>query len=720
MMGQSIAALASIALVTSCTTSSSAPPLGTNQLALYRDTWGVPHVYAHSEKDGFYGLGYAVAEDNLETLLRVYLEISGRAASVFGPEAVEGDAAARLWRIAEDAQAGFARLPAQVQADHRAFIAGVERFMRDHPERKPAWSPELAEWMPLASTHSFNLFLSVFQRGQGFADCGVREEVGHFRTAWLATARSAASNQWVIAPSRTASRTTMVWADSHSSFAFARNEIRLHAGDLHVSGILPLGMALPLIAHNNDLAWSYTAGGPDVSDCYRIETDPDDPGRYLYDGDWRRFSQVTVRIDVAGAAPVERVLEYSDHNGRLNPIIARSGSAAFAVSSAYAGEAAAGEAQLHAMLRASTIDEFATAHETLGLFPENVMAADRHGSTYYVSFGRVPERDSAYAWNSPVPGNISATQWRGYHGLADLIQERDPAAGWIRNTNNAPDVTVAASIGDIPAYIFNDDSGRSNERGDRSAALLAANAGITTQDALRIGMDELWPQTEAFQVSLRQALAAADTEAWQPAARLTLERLLAFDGFARRSSREALAWYAWRGALLSRARNAGLDLGEFESAILGAQALNAAQTAEVLEAVHDASDTLETRFGGMEAELGDVFRIGRGGTDLPLGGVRVPDLSGSESTLRAFGCAWNEGRTRCSADSGQRHPMLTVFGAHVQSWSAVPFGQSALASSPHHSDQSLLASEARLKPTYFAWRELREHIVSSVILDPRR
>lgn len=718
MIVRTVSAVLSLVLLAGCATSPPAPAPGQGQAALYRDDWGVPHIYAQSEADGFYALGYAVAADNLEGLLRVYLELSGRAASVFGPGAVEGDAAARLWRIAEDAEAGFARLPARVQANHRGFIAGVRRFMRDHRERTPAWAPELEDWMPLASTHSFNLFLSVYQRGQGFEDCGVRAEVARFRSAWLEAARTAASNQWVIAPSRTAGQATIVWADSHSSFAFARDEVRLHAGELDVSGVMPLGMALPLIGHNNDVAWSYTVGGPDVSDCYRIETDPDDPGRYLYDGAWRRFIERTVTIEVAGAAPVERTLEYSDHNGRLNPIIARVGGAAFALSSAHAGDAAAGEVQLDAMARARSIDEFAAAHALLGLFPENVMAGDRHGRTYYVSFGRTPVRDAAYAWNAPVPGNTSATQWRGYHDLGDLIQERDPAAGWMRNTNNAADLTLSRSPRAVPAYIFNDVSRRGNERAARSAALLGADAAITADEALAIGMDETWPHTAPFQTALRQALAAARSHSDAGAGDEVLERLLAFDGRAHPSSREALAFYAWREALRAHAETEGLDAAALQSAIINGEALSDAQAAAMRQAVRDAAQMIETRFGGLETTYGDVFRIGRGATDLPLGGVRLPALTGSEATLRAFSCAWSEDRRRCRANSGQRHPMLTVFGdARVRSWSGVPYGQSSRRNSPHYSDQALLASEARLKPTYFHWSELRDHIASRTLLD---
>ena len=28
------------------------------RVTIYRDTWGVPHIYADREADGFYGLGY--------------------------------------------------------------------------------------------------------------------------------------------------------------------------------------------------------------------------------------------------------------------------------------------------------------------------------------------------------------------------------------------------------------------------------------------------------------------------------------------------------------------------------------------------------------------------------------------------------------------------------------------------------------------------------------
>src|SRR5262249_12706763 len=61
-------------------------------VTLYRDPWGTPHAYADREEDGFYGLGYAQAEDRLSTILTLYLRVRGEEASVFGRDFIDADA----------------------------------------------------------------------------------------------------------------------------------------------------------------------------------------------------------------------------------------------------------------------------------------------------------------------------------------------------------------------------------------------------------------------------------------------------------------------------------------------------------------------------------------------------------------------------------------------------------------------------------------------------
>lgn len=55
-----------------------------HRLAIYRDQEGVPHVYSHTKKDVYFGMGYAQGQDKLWTLFLKRIFIQGRLAELFG------------------------------------------------------------------------------------------------------------------------------------------------------------------------------------------------------------------------------------------------------------------------------------------------------------------------------------------------------------------------------------------------------------------------------------------------------------------------------------------------------------------------------------------------------------------------------------------------------------------------------------------------------------
>jgi len=62
-----------------------------------RDAWGVPHVFAKREVDGFFGLGYVCAEDRRLQMELFRRRAHGRLAEVFGEKFVDTD---RRFRVA--------------------------------------------------------------------------------------------------------------------------------------------------------------------------------------------------------------------------------------------------------------------------------------------------------------------------------------------------------------------------------------------------------------------------------------------------------------------------------------------------------------------------------------------------------------------------------------------------------------------------------------------
>src|SRR4051794_33565294 len=68
-----------------------APRMAPGKTTIIRDHWGAPHIYAAREQDGFYGLGYATAQDRLEQVLLLYLQAKGELAAKFGAGPVGAD-----------------------------------------------------------------------------------------------------------------------------------------------------------------------------------------------------------------------------------------------------------------------------------------------------------------------------------------------------------------------------------------------------------------------------------------------------------------------------------------------------------------------------------------------------------------------------------------------------------------------------------------------------
>ena len=53
-------------------------------VTIYRDEYGVPHIYAATHESGLWLPGWAQAEDRLEEILKNYLRGTGEMAAAFG------------------------------------------------------------------------------------------------------------------------------------------------------------------------------------------------------------------------------------------------------------------------------------------------------------------------------------------------------------------------------------------------------------------------------------------------------------------------------------------------------------------------------------------------------------------------------------------------------------------------------------------------------------
>ena len=151
-----------------------------------------------------------------------------------------------------------------------------------------------------------------------------------------------------------------------------------------------------------------------------------------------------------------------------------------------------------------------------------------------------------------------------------------------------------------------------------------------------LALDEQWEGAADWIEVLRQSLnVRADfIKTKPPALRRFADRILHFDGQARQQSAGALDYLYWR------------------------RAIGNAEDVALLNGLESAMATLTIEQVNPEATLGDVYRVGRGGSSGPMGGVKFQAGSQEITTLRAMQSEAPDTQGLRWVTAGQRQPCL--------------------------------------------------------------
>jgi penicillin amidase len=125
---------------------------------VYRDTFGIPHIYASSSQDAYLALGYLHATDRLFEMEVFRRRASGTLAEVFGKASLNDDIFVRQIGIRRSAEAAWKshRLDGRIRSELEAYCAGVNARLAELEKPgapKPAIFQQLgftpAPWAPV-------------------------------------------------------------------------------------------------------------------------------------------------------------------------------------------------------------------------------------------------------------------------------------------------------------------------------------------------------------------------------------------------------------------------------------------------------------------------------------------------------------------------------------------------------------------------------------------
>ncbi|WP_291208634.1 penicillin acylase family protein [Hyphomonas sp.] len=443
------------------------------------DRAGIPHIYASSARDGFFLQGYAVARDRLWQIDLWRKRGLGRLSASFGPDYVKQDRAARLLLYRGDMAAEWASYPADAKAWTEAFAAGINAFIGETERGTQPLPPEFAatgsrpeRWQAddvvrirsnaLASNLRSEVARAIALCGgdvkleplrrklepprpvtlpKGLDPCSIPENVlddftlgtsdvsfsdGAIVLASRESETLEGSNNWVIAPARSATGRPIMANDPHraQSIPNLRYLSHIDTPDLKIAGAGEPALPGISFGHNEDIAWALTIFAIDQQDL-------------VVNPKGTRLTQVKELVDVKGEAPQEVVLKFSADGPVLyeEPLTGRS----FSLRATWSQPG--GSAYFHAAwaYTARTWDDFLVARDRWGAPPLNLLFAGRNGDIGWAPGGFVPKR-AAGDGLLPVPAGRTY-RWKGLLDAALLPSTLNPAEGWLATANemNVPE-----------------------------------------------------------------------------------------------------------------------------------------------------------------------------------------------------------------------------------------------------------------------------------------
>lgn len=449
------------------------------------DQWGVPHIYAGTHYDAFFVQGFNAARDRLWQIDLWRRRGLGLLSEAFGEEFIEQDRANRLFLYRGDMYREWLAYGSDAKRIAEAFTAGINAYI-DLIDNDPELLPpefELLDYLPsrweaadVVRIRSHGLLRNVPNevRRARIACAASLEAAGNWRvlepewttevpegldpcdipadvltTYSLARAGvslrpdpastaaipppidgvGAGSNNWAVAPTRSATGRPVLADDPHRSHAVPslRYIAHLVAPGMNVIGAGEPALPGISIGHNERIAFGLTIFPIDQEDLYVYDRHAD---RYRYGDDWERFESIEETIPVRGAPDVDVVLRFTRHG----PVIFENDEHAFAVGAGWLEPGMAPYFGSVEYMRANNWREFLSALNRWGAPSENQVYADIDGNIGYKPAGLFPRRPN---WDGllPVPGD-GRYEWDGFFDMDVLPVEFNPDRGFTGSANS--------------------------------------------------------------------------------------------------------------------------------------------------------------------------------------------------------------------------------------------------------------------------------------------
>jgi penicillin amidase len=459
----------------------------TAEVQVFRDKYGIPHIYADNEADLYKATGYVMAQERLWQMDLLRRVTTGRLSEIFGEKMVNTDLIMRTLQIPAKSKMVLEKTDPVILEALKNFADGVNQYIETHQNKLPpefvilGYKPE-----PWEIEHSVNMVGYMgWDLRHGWSEdllltgLAAKLDSAHFCTivpdmknqpksvfpdfklqqkamkeSLLASIEKLdelgvevfnASNNWAVSGKKSATGMPLLANDMHLGLNAPGIWMQMHQvvrGKLNITGVVLPGQPLVVCGHNDSIAWGMTNVAVDNLDFYQEKIN-EQQDKYFFNGEWKPLRIEKISIKTKEGNTYEKTLRFT-HRGPLVSEIKEIKDKQLSMRWSgfdYSNEMRA----VYLLNRAKNWNDFRDAATTFGAVSQNIVYADVKGNIGLQCSAGIPIRKGDGF--SVYPGETAEYDWTGYVPFNELPYEYNPERGYVSSANNK---TVSD---DYPYYI---------------------------------------------------------------------------------------------------------------------------------------------------------------------------------------------------------------------------------------------------------------------------
>jgi acyl-homoserine-lactone acylase len=674
------------------------------EVTIIRDNWGIPHIYGKTDADAVFGLLYAQCEDDFKRIEMNYVEKLGRLAEIKGQSVLYNDLEIRLLIDANEAKSDYKKVAPWLKKLLNAYADGINFYLYNHPEVKPALLTHFEPWYPLLWTDGSIGAIKTANLSVGELKAFYSGNTDKLAYLEKEKDMQTGSNGFALAPSKTASGKSILYINPHTTFYF-RSEVQVHSEEgLNVYGAVTWGQFFIFQGFNDNCGWMHTTSNVDSADLYaeKVVT-KNKKVFYEYDKKLLPMVEKTITINYLenGKLIPKKFQTYFTNHG---PIMAKRDGKWISLKSH--NRSMDGLVQSWLRTKSKSFDEYKKTLDLKANTSNNTTYADSEGNIAYWHGNYIPIRDQNLNWSKVMDGTTTATEWKGLHDVNETVHLYNPANGWLQNCNSTP--FSAAGVDspkkeNYPHYMAPDGE---SFRGINAVRLLSKGSNYTLDKVIADGYDT---KLSIFEVLIPSLIAVFEKNT-NPLYNDLAEPIVVLKNwnyYARENSVATTLANEWAFKLDPIIQKTYTDEGELDQVENTKNFAKNATAEQMLPQLQQVIAELKTKFGSWQIPWGEINRFQRtsGAIDLTfsdnLESLPIGNASGLWGCLPAYKSNYQKDTKRRYGSGGNSFVCVVEFGDKIKAKSLLAGGNSGDPESKHFNDQAEMYQKGQFKDVLF-------------------